>query len=285
MTASKATKKKQAAKQQRRRDKARRVAEARNKPGIVPITDNRPAALAAIRALLEERRPPALPNDFVEEKREGHIDWTEALRDKPVDDVLDGLDLGTWFGLSEGVEVVVGLLADGTFQQWEAVLRAEQDLPLTEAHAEAFDGLMSFSDDEDDDRVLYIADRARACEPWYATVRRLAPRLVVEGVDTTGTHPDELLTMGERLVDAVVEHAKGLSLPPGCDTPVDVFPAALAHRLRVQAACQELQGIGQVFRDGRRNPLRHHATWFQEALAERVESLRSTGRSTTCSAS
>lgn len=282
MTASKATKKKQAAKEQRRREKARRIAEERAvgaSTKVVEITDARPAVLAGIRAALTARsagRPRAASRApaFEEEKRTGHIDWTEALRDKPVDDLLDGIDLGSVFRRKDAVDSVVSWLEQGTYRGWEAALRAEQQLPLTDAHEEALDELVSVSDDDEDGTVLYIDDRARPSEPWYATVRRLAPHLVVEGIDSSDVLSEDLLTMGETLVDAVVDHAEGLSLASGCSAPVDVFPAGLAHRLRVQAACYELLGIGQVFSNGTRNALGDRAAWFEEALAERADSLR-----------
>ncbi|PKN39548.1 MAG: hypothetical protein CVU63_15430, partial [Deltaproteobacteria bacterium HGW-Deltaproteobacteria-20] len=40
--------------------------------------------------------------------------------------------------------------------------------------------------------------------------------------------------LGATLLDAVERHAKDLSLPEGCNKPVEAVPAELRHRLRVQ---------------------------------------------------
>ena len=50
-----------------------------------------------------------------------------------------------------------------TFLTWEAVIRDEQGLPLSERHEDALDGLLSVEDDPND-RTLYIDESSEASQ-------------------------------------------------------------------------------------------------------------------------
>ena len=118
---------------------------------------------------------------------------------------------------------------DGDYLAWEGVVRQEQGMPLSEAHESQLDELMSFVDDEDEEneeeRILYINGMARPGEPWHETVGRLTHRLLLPVVRTDGVCRDVDLEGWQTLREALNDHCRGLSLPRGVATPLDVVPA------------------------------------------------------------
>jgi hypothetical protein len=207
-------------------------------------------------------------------------DFPGGEEETPEEDVLDGLDLSSWADRHEAVGILASMLERREFLRWEAVVREERGLPLSDAQATALGELMDFTDDHDSP-ILYIDDCARPTEPWYESVRRVAAVLVLDRYETAATHYDEETTLGARLLDVVEQHAKDLSLPKGCNTPVEVVPGEVRHRLRVQCAFDALGGIGQ---DGR-GPVatladpeeRHRIDWFAKALRDNAGSLDALG--------
>ena len=165
----------------------------------------------------------------------------------PAQDVLEGLDLSSWGDRYEAVVILEDMLASGGFLQWEAVEQEELGLPMSGAQVEALENLFGPSDAEDDDPIHYIDGSARPAEPWYESVRRLASELVIDRFETAAIHHVEETTLGGRLLDAVEQYGKNLSLPEGCRVAVEVVPAQVRHRLRVQCAFDALGGIGQRF--------------------------------------
>jgi hypothetical protein len=132
----------------------------------------------------------------------GEIDWARACQGVPVDDLFEGIDLGEDFGLEQAVQTLESALENGSLLQWEAIIRNEQGLGCTEAHEDALDELLSFANEErEDERILWIDEIARPAEPWYASVRRLAPLLVVERFETWQSYPDDFETRGVRLLE------------------------------------------------------------------------------------
>ncbi len=199
----------------------------------------------------------------------------------PEDDVLEGLDLDEQGDLMEAVHILEDMLERGTFLQWEAVVREERGLPLSEAQEHALEGLVDFSDDDEDEPILYIDDCARPTEPWYETVRRVAERLVIERFDTKAPGLEERAVVGSRLLRAVEAHADDLSLPDGCREPVDVIPPHVRHRLHVQCAFDALSGLGLgagkhvISLDGSEGAER--IEWFAKTLIEHAPSLAALG--------
>lgn len=112
---------------------------------------------------------------------------------------------------------------------------------LSEAHEEALDQLINYGDDDD---ILYINEIPRPHEPWYETLRRVAPCILVEKLHTAGSH-FEVITWGwPRLVEALEEHGNKLSLPDGIYNALDVIPKGLRSRLWLQSCLDDLLGIG-----------------------------------------
>jgi hypothetical protein len=58
-------------------------------------------------------------------------------------------------------------IESGYYVQWDAVIREEKGLPLTDAQDDALSELISFVDDDDDEPVLYINEIPRPKAPWY----------------------------------------------------------------------------------------------------------------------
>ena len=62
-------------------------------------------------------------------------------------------------------------IEEGDFLRWEAVVCDELGLPLTARQEEALGDLLNFSDEADEDRILYINEIPRPSEPWYEIVQ------------------------------------------------------------------------------------------------------------------
>ena len=88
-------------------------------------------------------------------------------QDVPVEHYFAHRDLNHPDDIEELVESLIYGLESGYFRMWEAVVRQEQGLSLTEDQEEALSGLISFGDEDEDDRILYIDERARPDVFWY----------------------------------------------------------------------------------------------------------------------
>ena len=87
-------------------------------------------------------------------------------QDIPVLDFLKDYNIDTGGGLSECLNDLIYRIESGYFFLWEAIIRDEQGLPLTEKQQEALDEIISFSEDEDYP-ILYVDELPRPSEPWY----------------------------------------------------------------------------------------------------------------------
>jgi hypothetical protein len=176
-------------------------------------------------------------------KRPARFKW-EFDPDIPTEDLLEGRDLRPEGDLQEIVEDFISMLEHGDYLTWEAVVCSEQELPLTKAQKKALGKLLSFSDDEED-RVLYINEMARPSEPWYETLSKIVPHLVIEPYKTCEALDDVQCEGWGRLTHCLNEHGKHLSLPSGATTPMEVVPVELRHKLWLQWCFNELGGLGQ----------------------------------------
>ena len=213
---------------------------------------------------------------MTEDFRHG-IDWQEACDGVPtVEPLDDGMDLTDHGYLEEVVENLKYTFGGSTYFIWEAVIREEQDLPLSEDHEEVLDQLINYGDDDD---ILYINEIPRPSEPWYETLRRVVPYILVEKLDTARSH-FEVVTWGwPRLVENLEEHGQRLSLPDGIDDTLDVLPRDLQHRLWLQSCLDELLGIGYQW--GKRDVTsleqedeHYRIENFVESLREHKEDIR-----------
>jgi len=170
------------------------------------------------------------------------IDWERAVAGVPSEDWLAG-DLEDDAALDELLERFLWELEQGCFLRWEAIIRGEQRLALSEAHRGALRGLMSFG--EAPERVLYIDEIERPRQPWYTILRALAPRLLVEPLKTSGAYFHSVTEGWPQLVEILEEKGADLSLPAGITALLEVLPTELRARLWLQSCCEPLVGIGQ----------------------------------------
>lgn len=165
--------------------------------------------------------------------------------DVPTYDFFEHQNLEDYGDLGEALENVVFTIEEGDFLRWEAVVCDELGLPLTARQEEALGDLLNFSDEEDEDRILYINEIPRPSEPWYEIVRKVAPHLLVVPYRTFDSHFDVIYDGWRNLVAALETDGEGLSLPEGVERPVEVVPADLRHRLWLQTCFDQLSGLGQ----------------------------------------
>lgn len=178
---------------------------------------------------------------MTEDFRHG-IDWKMACHQVPTDEyAIEGRDLSDTGGVEESLDNFLYHLEGMSFLSWEAVIREEQDLPLSEVHEKVLGELINFGDDED---ILYIDDWARPNEPWYETLNRIVRHLLVERFDTARSHFEVTTGGWPNLIKALAEHGQLLSLPEGVSDPLDVVSSDLQHRLWLQSCFEAVDGIG-----------------------------------------
>ena len=159
----------------------------------------------------------------------------DYLEDKDLDDPSD-ID-----------QVVADLTLDiemGYFLKWEAITRWEQRLRLSQAHKDALADIADF-DRKQKEPVLYINEMARPCEPWYETVRKILPRLVLEKIDTKKDYYETTWIGWPILSNILVEHGKSLSVPSNVRSPLNVISLQIQHHLWLQYSFSSLAGLGR----------------------------------------
>lgn len=162
----------------------------------------------------------------------------------PTHDLFDAGSLDNTWNLQEAVDNFVFWLEKDLFLAWEAAVSREQGLFLTAVQKRALNSLLDFSD-EDESRILYIDELPRPREPWHVLLNQIVPHLLIEPYRTFDI-PDEVRCEGwSRLIAALREHGRGLSLVPGANVPEEVVPLALRHKLWLQSCFDDLGGLGQ----------------------------------------
>jgi hypothetical protein len=195
----------------------------------------------------------------------GPIRW-EFDPDIPTDDFFDGRHLDELWDLQEAVDNFVSMI--GTFLTWEAVACEEQGIPLTPKQKKALNGLLNFNDEEDDG-ILYIDEMPRPSEPWHVILNKIVPHLFIEPYRTFDCHEEVKCDGWNLIVTALRAHGQGLSLPPGVQSPEEVVPAELRHKLWLQWCFNDLSGLGQEKELTLEDPEEHYRIeWFIEHLGE-----------------
>lgn len=166
-------------------------------------------------------------------------------RDIPTYDFFENMDLNDHGELEELIGNFIFKVRGGDFMLWEAVIRDEQGLPLTEKQEDALSELVSFGDDEDD-MILYINDMPRPSQTWYQILEKLAKHLLLDKFATEDVHYDVITQGWPNLVAALEERGDDLSLPDDVRYPIDVVPAEIRHKLWLQSCFDVLIGLGQA---------------------------------------
>jgi hypothetical protein len=162
----------------------------------------------------------------------------------PTSDYLGYIDLDDPGDIDQALDNLIYDIRTGYFLLWEAAIRQEQGLRLTRKQKQALSSLISFSDEEDD-RILYIDDMPRPSEPWYEIARKIAPHILHEPFRTDAGMWWAMHEGWPTLVEVLETHGRDLSLPEGVESPLDIFPVDLRHRLWLQTCFDALSGLGQ----------------------------------------
>jgi hypothetical protein len=198
--------------------------------------------------------------------------------DVPTTDFFQHQDVRNTGDLEWLVNDLIYALERGDFLRWESVVCRELGMPLTERQRLAFDDLISFNDEPDEERILYIDGLARPNRLWYEIVREIASHLLVEYYKTAEIHFAVTTDGWKELAAALQQHAEGLSLPEGVNRPIDVVPGELQHRLWLQTCFIHLAGLGQEEELTLRDPEeRYRIEDFIASLREHRHSVEALG--------
>ena len=170
----------------------------------------------------------------------GHFD-----PDIPVNDFFEHINLDEPGDIEEALDNLIHDLESDYFLVWEAVVCEEQGIKFSKEEKKLLDELLNFSDDDNDDQILYINGIPRPKEPWYEIARKIVPGLLMEPFRTDAVTYLVIHEGWDNLVYALEEHAQNLSLPEGVESVIDIFPCDLQHRLCLQTCFDTLSGLGQ----------------------------------------
>jgi hypothetical protein len=193
----------------------------------------------------------------------------------PVNDFFEHLDLDNPADLEEALNNFIYDLESNYFLLWEAVVCEEQGLKLSKKQERLLGELLDFSDDDDDDQILYIDEIPRPKEPWYEIARKIVPGILVEPFRTDAIMYEVMHEGWTNLVNSLEEHAQNLSLPEGVESPIDIFPRDLQHRLWLQTCFDELSGLGQGADLTLENEdQKERVEWFVDLLREHKDTVQ-----------
>jgi len=162
-------------------------------------------------------------------KKNNHKAKLFSDSDVPMYDYLKYINLNDHGDLERLLEDLTFDLENGYFLRWEAVVREEQGLPLTDKQEEALSEIIRFDEEEDDDRILYIDEIPRPSEPWYEIVRKLAQHLLLDEFRMFDIHFVVTTEGWAELAEVVEEYGIYLSLPEGIKSPIDVVSTIIQH--------------------------------------------------------
>jgi hypothetical protein len=92
---------------------------------------------------------------------------------------------------------------------------------------------------------------------------------LIEPFRTFDCHEEVRCDGWNQIVTALREHGDGLSLPPGVESPEEVGPAEMRHKLWLQFCFNDLDGLGQEKELTLEDPEEHYRIeWFIENLRE-----------------
>ncbi len=160
----------------------------------------------------------------------------------PTDDYFLYNNLNMTSDLEEVVGDFISDVEHGYFLTWEAVVRSEQELPLSKKQEESLSGIICF---DDEPAILYIDERPRPSQPWYEILKIIVTHILVDKYETFDTHYAVTCEGWSKLVECIKLHSCDLPLPDDIDNPIDVIPLDIQHRLWFQHCFDFLSGLGQ----------------------------------------
>lgn len=205
-------------------------------------------------------------------RKETQMRW-EFDPDIPTHDFFESGSLDEMWNLQEAVDSFVHWMEEDRFLMWEAVVREEKGIALTPKQKKAVGGLLNFNDAEDD-QILYIDEIPRPSEPWHVILNKIVPHLLIEPYRTFDCHEEVKCDGWNRIVTALREHGRGLSLPSGVNSPEEVVPSEFRHKLWLQFCVNDLGGLGQGKEMTLEDPEEHYRVeWCLESLRECKDSV------------
>ena len=213
----------------------------------------------AVKAIADSRRT-------LEADPAGDIDWDAATQGSvPTDEMVSYWLKDPEKRLGETLSNFIYSLEAGHYYLWEAVIREEQSLELTESQEEALEELIGF---DDDDRIEYIDGLGRPEQPWYTTARRLAESLVRDLPVSRDQPPSDVETEGwPKLKKAIVSHAGQLDMPDGVVDPLEAIADGVRESLALQSAAAPLAWVDE-------NDLAEDLQWRAQEVAEALRGDR-----------
>ncbi len=194
----------------------------------------------------KSRRKKGSKNAARTERSRTSLNEPPAKPDVPMYDFFEDHQAGaSACDACECIDSLILSIEDGYFATWEAVVRDEQGLPLTSRQEEMLDELISFSENDDNSPTLYIDGLPRPKEPWYETLCKLLPELILDPFKTYEIYNEMYHEGWPGIVDSLETHGRDLPLPEGIDDPFAVIPPETLHRLWLQYCFDELSGLGQ----------------------------------------
>lgn len=194
----------------------------------------------------------------------------------PAYDYFEDIDLEESWDVDQALTRLINDLKQGTFLQWEAVIRREQGMRITRQHRAAISKLLWFGDRRDaHGPILYIDGVPRPDRLWYEIAQEIVPRILEEPFRTTSGGRWGSYEGWPELIEVLEKHTQGLSLPEGVEDPIDIIPLDLRHRLNLQLCFDALSGLGQEEELTLENEeQRDRLDWFIGCLRDHKESVR-----------
>ena len=194
----------------------------------------------------------------------------------PTYDYFEDIDLEESWDVDQALIRLINDLKQGPFLQWEAIIRREQGMRITRQHRAALSKLLWFGDRRKaHGPILYIDGVPRPDRLWYEIAQEIVPRILEEPFRTTAGGRWGSYEGWPELIEAIEEHAQGLSLPEGVEDPIDIIPLDLRHRLNLQLCFDALSGLGQEeFLTLENEEQRDRLDWFIGCLRDHKESVR-----------
>lgn len=162
----------------------------------------------------------------------------------PVYDFLQDHDIDREMSFYQCFDLLLIWIEDGYFLKWETLVQFEKGVPIKTKQQKIIDEVINFS--IGNNKLLLDIGIFQPSEPWYETVRKVAPRLILDPFKTYEFNDVVYHNGWSRLVECLNKHAQDLSLPDGVATPFEVIPENTRQRLWLQDCFDALSGLGQM---------------------------------------
>lgn len=164
----------------------------------------------------------------------------------PTYDFLKGKKLKNIYDLQMATKNLISAFNHDYFLNWDAIVRHEQNLPLTEHQQAIINDI--FSNNRDNDvRISYIDNIPRPKKPWYKIINKVAPYLIIKLAKSYETYHPIYFSRWAEIAECLIKNNGELTLPAGLemDSNIEVVPPEIRHQLYLQYCYEPLMGLGQ----------------------------------------